>query len=431
MDLAALGKLLSDTLPSLKGRIQLSGLIIIIVVGSLVTLVRPGDHLAIALVGGVGVGFIVFGQLFHFLTSFSEASRPTVFLASFLCFLLFVVAIVSLFVVHVQPSPSFAINQARAEENEVGKVLLFAPEQSAEEVTYTYSEPNSIPTLAANFPYISWSRADKYPNGDFHQGVRWGHPWMAFHLSNPTKNSIVYSSMQVDLIEMHPIREVILDISEIDQYVSGQENKLVINNRGWGSARNATLRILVGSERSKNSYYIVSSKSYNIGLIDEEVAVDIRDLVPPDAKWDSYKNGSTGQCKEEGYLTAFGRLDYIDDNGNVGHETFRNTIFQCMSGGGNIPWSAQFNVHLPDDPNKFPILVSLSECVAAQSAAKFRVMYGSDKSGHYRLKFTLKDTEGTTLTREAALDIFVPRPVERAMPASDKFIMNPDVKGCT
>jgi hypothetical protein len=445
MDFTTIGKTLSEMLPRLRGRIQLSGLIIIVVVGALVSFARPGDYLGLILVGGVGVGFIVFGQLFHFLTSFKDDSRPTVFLVSFLSFLLFIVALVTLFIIHVQPQPSFSINQARADSldanmgvfskvqdvgNEIGSKLSLPKLTFAEEVQYTYSSPNDIATLTSIFPYSQRSKSDQYPDGDFHQGVNWGHPWMSFNLANPTKAPIVYSLLQIDVVDMHLIRTVILDVDEIDGYVSGKKQNMVIHNRGWGVAKDAKLKLMVGSKDPTGAYSIIASKMYSIDKFDEGAIVDITDLVPPDAKWDRFSRPGMG-CPADGYLTAIGRLDYIDDIGANQHETFRNIIFQCGGGGGNIPWSGYFNVNLPDDPNKFPLILSLSECIAANSAGKFRVIYLAEKSAHYHLKFSLKDTNGNILNRQAELDILVPRPVGRAQRSPDKFVENPDVKGCT
>jgi hypothetical protein len=448
MDFASIGKTLSEVLPRLRGRIQLSGLIIMVVVGALVSFARPGDYLGLILVGGVGVGFIVFGQLFHFLTSFKDDSRPTVFLVSFLSFLLFIVALVGLFIIHIQPRPSFSINQARADTldddddkaslfskvqdvgNEIGKKLSLPKITYAEDVQYTYSSPNDIATLTSIFPYSQRSKSDQYPDGDFHQGVNWGHPWMSFNLANPTKAPIVYSQLQIDVVEMHLIRTVILDLDEIDKYVSGKKQNMVIHNRGWGVARDAKLKLMVGSKDPTGAYSIIASKTYSIDKLDEVAIVDITDLVPAGAKWDHFPGPGMG-CAANGSLTAIGRLDYIDDIGTSQHETFRNTIYQCGEGGGNIPWSGYFNVNLPDDSSKFPLILSLSECVAPSSASKFRIIYLAEKSAHYHLKFSLKDTSGSILSRQAKLDILVPRPVARAHRSADKFIENPDVKGCT
>jgi hypothetical protein len=447
MDFATIGKTLSEVLPRLRGRIQLSGLIIIVVVGAFVSFARPGDYLGLILVGGVGVGFIVFGQLFHFLTSFTDDSRPTVFLVSFLSFLLFIFALVVLFVIHVQPGPTFFINQARAASfedgdkpgvfskvqdigDEIGKKISLPKITYADDVQYTYSEPDDIATLTSVFSYSHNSKSDQYPGADFHQGVNWGHPWMSFNLANPTKAPIVYTVLQIDVVEMHLIKDVLLDIDEIDGYVSGKKQDMVIHNRGWGSARDAKLKLLVGSKDAAGAYSIIASKTYSIDKLDEVAVVDIADLVPPAAQWDHFSRSDTG-CAADGYLTAIGRLDYSDDRGTGQHDTFRSTIYQCGGGGGNIPWSGYFNVNLPDDSKKFPLILSLSECIAPNSAGKFKVVYLAEKSAHYHLKFSLKDTSGNVLSREAKLDILVPRPVGRANRSRDKYIENPDVKGCT
>ncbi|WP_141688309.1 hypothetical protein [Bradyrhizobium paxllaeri] len=447
MDFVAIGKTLSEVLPRLRGRIQLSGLIIIVVVGALVSFARPGDYLGLILVGGVGVGFIVFGQLFHFLKSFKDDSRPTVFLVSFLSFLLFIIALVALFVIHVRPSPSFFINQARADSSddadkagvfskvsdigdEIGKTISLPKITHADDVQYTFSERDGIATLTSAFSYSQRSRSDQYPDGDFHEGVNWGHPWMSFNLVNPTKAPIVYSLLQIDVVEMHAIKSVILDIDEIDGYVSGKKQNMVIHNRGWGAAKDAKLKLLVGSKDPTGGYSIIASKTYSIDKLDEVAVVDIADLVPAEAKWDQFSGQGMG-CAANGYLTAIGRLDYIDDVGTRQHETFRSTIYQCFGGGGNIPWSGYFNVNLPDDPGKFPLTLSLSECIAPNSAGKLKIIYLAEKSAHYHLKFSLKDTNGSVLSRQAKLDILVPRPIPRAHRSRDKFVENPDVKGCT
>jgi hypothetical protein len=477
MEFEAIGKTLSEKLPSIKTRIQLSGLIIIVVVGALVAFARPGDYIALILVGGIGVSFIVFGQIFHFLTSFRNESRPTVFLVSFISFLFFIVILALIFVMHVQPSPSLLINQAQAEEpkrnkeedhldplkflglrkpivampntppdvgntlvvsnsdgvdSDVGTQLKLPEAKSATDIEYKFTTPKDVPTLSAEFPYSTWSRSDEYPDADFHQAVSFGYPFMSFNIANPTDAILFYTLLKVDLIAMKPIKDVILDIGEIDNYISGKKQYMKINNRGWGIARNAKLKLMVAKPIASGKYLIIASKIYAIAELDGRADVEIGDLVPPEANWEASGNppSPASGCVANGHLFVIGRLDYTDDNDEPKHETFRSTIYQCFGGGGGIPWSAMYNLNLPTDPGKFPVVLSLHECIGARSAGRFRVQYVAEKSAHYRLRFSLEDTNKSVITEEAELDILVPRPWRRA-DKPEAFIENLDVKGCS
>ncbi|MGO8627721.1 hypothetical protein ACC807_14955 [Rhizobium ruizarguesonis] len=478
MNLVAVGTTLSNLLPKLRTRIQLSGLLIIVVVGAFVALAKPGDYIALALVGGVGVGFVVFGQLFHFLTAFDAGSRPAVFLISFIAFLLFIIALLVLLIVRVQaaPEPSIDITPVQsistnslsskvenaffaktsdrsiivpailtstdpkplrlvsASDIEIGQTVRLPAWKPVGDATYTFSQPGGISTLTGGFPYTDWSRGDEFPDADFHDGVSWGTPHVWFNISNPTTSPLVFTLLQVDIQEFHLINEVIIDIPEIDGYVSGQKHEIELINRGWGKANDATLRLWVGNGTptgDTTTYNILAEKIYQVGLLDEKAVVDIGDLVPLDAKWDdSTPNESHCNGRQDGSLVAIGRLDYINDVGTPQHETFRTVIYQCFGGGGNIPWSAYYNLNLPNVREKFPVFVTLSDCIAPNSADKFMLIFSAGRSAHYALKFSLKDTSGKIISKSAIVDVLVPRSWPRTGSKNGAFLENTNNLGC-
>ena len=68
--------------------------------------------------------------------------------------------------------PRRSFRKLRLAPVKLGRLSLFQKENPL--VMFIPLTPNDVPTLTATFPYISASESDRYPNGDFHQGVNWG-----------------------------------------------------------------------------------------------------------------------------------------------------------------------------------------------------------------------------------------------------------------
>jgi len=107
--LAGLGAFLSKTLPSIRGPLQLSGFLVAIAAALIVQTISPGNTRAMLAAGGIGVSLVIFGQLFHFLTSFRLRDRALVFIGAFAIFCLFTLAMIGLTALFVFiPTPATA-----------------------------------------------------------------------------------------------------------------------------------------------------------------------------------------------------------------------------------------------------------------------------------------------------------------------------------
>lgn len=79
-----------ETLPRIRTKIQLTGLVVTIVGYILVQATNPEAPISAQLaVGSIGIVIIVFAQIFHFLKDFPENSRLTLVLSLFIIFILY------------------------------------------------------------------------------------------------------------------------------------------------------------------------------------------------------------------------------------------------------------------------------------------------------------------------------------------------------
>lgn len=101
MDTGVIAKLV-ETLPRIKTKLQVIGLVII-AGGYLATrTVIPDSVISQISVGAIGVAFIVFGQVFHYLRDFPVRQRGRLIISLFVIFLLFVLTLVIFNAYHLQ-----------------------------------------------------------------------------------------------------------------------------------------------------------------------------------------------------------------------------------------------------------------------------------------------------------------------------------------
>ena len=101
---------LVKTLPSLRTPIQLTGLIVLVSAVVVMRIVAPEQVTAHVTAGGIGILFIIFGQLFHFLHLIPESQRAVYVLAMFFGFLVFIVVLVVLTVAQLGSAGSGSPN---------------------------------------------------------------------------------------------------------------------------------------------------------------------------------------------------------------------------------------------------------------------------------------------------------------------------------
>jgi hypothetical protein len=457
MAMDGIGELLSRVLPRLSKPIQVAGLAIGLVYGLIVHFAAPGNIGALVTAGGVGVSFLIFGQLFSFLSAFPEKDRARVFLVSFAIFCCFTLALAAYSVVllNSRSAPSMKIgpyeptslmfdrsHPISGNENAIG-ALSWSPSQrrylmtsrrampavvpialqntatqdvpmdvdyeakGTRNVQYTYSEPGGVPTLRAQFGYLRSSEGGHFPDADFHSDVSWGSPWISIDVANPSKSPLYLSKLKIEASEVSLINQVIIETGEIEIGSKSIDNvpdtTLRLQNLGWGKVGDPTLYVRFGPSFQKGYVHPVTDwKSVKLESFDAYSTVELKPLLPDRSLWKHH-----GKCDT---LVLLGRLKYRDENSKWKEATFSTFISTAYcEAGGNIPPSAVYNVTLPVDMSHYPIFPPISDCVRAGSADKFAMRFTSPRSAHFKLKVTVESTSGVVLQSPLDIDVLVPR----------------------
>lgn len=457
MDFTKFGEALSRVLPKIKTQLQLSGLAIGLVCALAVHFAAPGNNVALLTAGGVGVSFLIFGQLFNVLTQFRAKDRAMVFLVAFLLFCIFTICMVVL-TLRLLSAPQLTVSPYNPEEDPYlasspAASPLHAPSpvssaspspspvssaspvvlvnttlpNSARNVDYRFSDAQGVPRLRGIFKYVEDSRALRYPNADFHNDVSWGSPWLSLGVNNPTDTNLLITSMAIEAVSIKPINDLIIVAGEIN--AETKPVKLRMGNQGWGSAADPTLTISFGVGVGDAQYRLIAPWSQiKLQAFEREISVDLSDVLPDRKLWHHYREGTSLQCD---VVAVLGRLTYHDDSGQLKTESFRASAYagRCV-GGGNIGPSAVFNVEFPTDATAYPINVDVSDCVAARSAGRFLLHMTAQRSARFKLRVSLRSTSNVVLEKLIDVEILVPRGRETMrMRQVNTFIKGPH--GCT
>ena len=440
-----LGGTLARVLPKIKTPLQLSGAAIIVVGSLAMHFAQPGNNVAMLTVGGVGVGFLVFGQLFSYLKDFREIDRPLVFLVSFVIFCLFIVTMVFL-VVRVTAGPTMKISpyspsgqdppqeshlNARPDELYVVSFIAtaaaaatqpadplhatnipLAPYEAkdpnlrdARDADYKYSEPGGVPTLRAALGYTEQAREGLYPDADFHEAVSWGSPWISLDISNPGQSNLFLDQLQIDADRIEPINDVIINTGESD--ADHGPVVLKLENFGWGRATDPHLMVAFATQTRegdhRTAHRITDWHTFAMQDFDKGANVNIDSVLPKHALWEKLGESCYG-------LTVLARLDYKDESLKPQTRTFRTSVSsgQC-GGGGNIFPDVYFNIQLPELATEFPLHPPIADCIGPNSAGRFVIQFTARRSARYQLRLAVKSTSNVVLSSKLDVDVLVPR----------------------
>lgn len=478
MDLIKFGQVLSELLPKIKTKLQLSGLALGLAFALFVHFAKPGDTFALLTAGSVGISLVIFGQLFHFLKDFAEHDRPRVFLLSFTAFCVFTLSLLvvtlllvrkpSMSITKYDPPPDVeAASHAPGPEPQASKPTTLTSAENIRPVTkpaaappkvahaepladassgeelvlperdvprnadYTFSIVDDVPTLKARLMYLVNSRKALFPDADFHEAVSWGSPWLSFDIANPSSENLFFTSLKTEAVEIRLLNDVILHVPDIES-ATMEHAELKIVNEGWGKAKHPTLDLRFARPIGGDKYVVVGQKMFDLDSFDAGTDIELGPYLPPPSKW-QHRSGFTASdsCKVDGYLAALGCLRYTDDEGIERLETFRTGVHRCIGGGGNILPSAYYNVTLPYEKDEYPVVTVVSNCIAPKSADKLVIRLTAKRSSHFRLKFTLTSTSGITLERLADVEILVPRFEHQLYSRDGEFFEGRSKTGCT
>jgi hypothetical protein len=454
LDLIKFGQLLSQLLPKIKTKIQLSGLVVGLAFALLVHFAKPGDNVALITAGSVGISLVIFGQLFNFLKDFKADDRPRVFLVAFGLFCLFTLSLLLVTVlllrkptlsvrkfdptpemeeasksgavlnefpppalppankngdVNAMSTPDKKLNETKAKSVSLNSLRLPRPAFQSGDAKYDFREIDSVSTLKATLMYSVNSRHGLYPDADlYHEDLTWGSPWLSFDISNPSNENLIFTSLKTEAVEITLINEFIINVPEIDG-ATAQNTQLRIVNEGWGRARNPKLELRFARALSRDEYLVLGEKTFTVADIDEGVEINIGPDLPPVSQWQTPTHMSAKEAAKNRYLELLGRLSYVDEAGTSQTETFRATVFATGSGGGALFPSAAFNIVLPTEKDAYPLFTTLANCISPKSADELAVRLTTKRSARYNLKFTLTSTSGVRVENSAIVDILVPR----------------------
>lgn len=455
MDLIKFGHVLSQLLPKIKTKIQLSGLAIGLAFALFVHFAKPGDNVALLTAGAVGISLVIFGQIFSFLKDFKEDDRPKVFLVAFTVFCVFTLCLL-LVTVFLLRRPTMSVRKfdptlEMEQASKSGAVVNELPQQAplpsttnkrtvegpkkpektppeapvkdislnilklprttlaSGDAKYEFREVNNVSTLTATLMYSTNSRRGLYPDADlYHEDVTWGSPWLSFDISNPSNENLVFTSLKTEALEIRPINEFIINVPEIDG-ATPRNTRLHIVNEGWGHARNPKLELRFTRPIGTDQYVVLGEKTLTLAEIDGGVEINIGPFLPPLSEWQAPSRARTKDAAKNRYIDLLGRLSYLDEADTPQTETFRATVYTTGSGGGALFPSAAFNIVLPSEMDAYPLFTTLANCISPKSADELVVRLTSKRSAHYKLRFTLTSTSGVTVENSAIVDILVPR----------------------
>ena len=473
MDFSQYGELLARVLPKVKTKIQLSGLVVGVVVMMVAHFAKPGDNVAMLIAGAVGVSIVIFGQLFHFLASFRPQDRPKVFLVTFAMFCGLVLALLVALTVRIQDEPSMVIRPyepSSSEKDSASKIGLRGglitsavaapakesqPESSGKIIRltlpdsdpkgdgndirsadYKFSEPGDIPTLTGSFGYTQLSRAGRFPDGDFHEAVWWGSPWISLDVSNPSKQILYLTLIRIDVSEVTPINDLILHVPNVEFALRPGKAKLQLLNEGWGKASDGVLDVSYvrplksSANPPTNGYEVVGKGQFKVPDLDDQATIDIQSTLPPLSSWEKRdRDGETGK-EVDAELVLLGTFSYTTENHEKRVETFHTRVYTQINGGGNIGPYAAWNVKLPPAATTTSITLPTSECIAAGSATAVAMRFTADRSASYKLTVSIESAAGSVLQSRLNLDVLVPR-VEHVSKEHTKQFLTDKTPGCT
>jgi hypothetical protein len=476
LDLIKFGQLLSQLLPKIKTKIQLSGLAIGLAFALFVHFAKPGDSVALITAGSVGISLVIFGQLFNFLKDFKADDRPKVFLFAFCIFCVFTLSLLLVTVLLLRkptlslqrfdPTPeleqasksgavvnelppqvlppannSGGVNGMKTSDRKLDKtkpenvslnmLKLPRPAFQSGDAKYEFRENNNISTMKATLMYSVNSRRGLYPDADlYHEDLGWGSPWLSFDISNPSNENLVFTSLKTEAQEITPINEFIIDVPEIDG-ATAEDTQLQIVNEGWGHARNPKLELRFARPMNRDDYVVLGEKTLTVADIDDGVKINIGPYLPPVSQWQTPTHMSAKEAGKNRYLELLGSLSYVDDAGAPQTETFRATVFATGSGGGALFPSAAFNIVLPTEKDAYPLFTTLANCISPKSADELVVRLTTKRSMRYKLKFTLTATSGLTVENSAIVDILVPRFAHTSNYREGAFFKSSKNAGCS
>ena len=228
----SIGDSLVGVLPTLRNKLQITGLTVIVVGGLLIHFAQPGNTAAILTGGGIGVSMIIFAQLFHFLRDFPENARATTFLISFalFCFLNLALLILTIFLlsgpsmtVTLEPDASLGDNKATVNYGPLPTIELgssiwptaaaatleelpksFAPDLNDDKlreeaklfgtgVTYAATEKDGVLEVTASMPYERKMHGEGFITPLTVNRFRWLPPILSFKISNPRAQLLLIS----------------------------------------------------------------------------------------------------------------------------------------------------------------------------------------------------------------------------------------------
>jgi hypothetical protein len=136
------------TLPSIKTKFQLTGLVVGVAAFVAVRFASPDAVVAQICAGSIGVLFLVFGQIFGSLDKFPEGERVKLVIILFIAFIIFILVLVAVILFTVKPPKpnvnpdAFGISFAGTQPLE--KVVKMAEGSRSVIITFNSNCPDSV-----------------------------------------------------------------------------------------------------------------------------------------------------------------------------------------------------------------------------------------------------------------------------------------------
>jgi hypothetical protein len=428
MTWAEMGAALAEVLPKLRTRIQLTGVVVAIAAMLIVQLVTPGNVKAILAAGAIGISFLIFGQLFHFLTAFRPKDRPTVFLGAFAMFIVLVLSMTALaayFVATAAPEVTSSNAALRADLLSASQLSDLGLKQAESGgLTYEALRVGREFRVSHSAPLVH-QRMDPFDNGMLDFGARpWNFPYLRLNaFGGEGLSPLELVSIELEVVKVEPVDEPIPEVR--DAFLTSGTAKLTLTNVGWRSVADARVAIQIGSADVSAANLAKARLEYDLGNLEPAQQIDVSPLIGLAKRRTQPLSGTEGDGggplppNDMPYVEFAGELVF---NGLDRQKTLqfasRVWLFDDRDNFfGGRPANFQCNVMLPSEPAK--LRWDIADFPAAKlignptSGIVFAV--GAKRSARFSIVVHAATRSGQTLSEPLVVELAVPKTLGSAL----------------
>lgn len=279
---------------------------------------------------------------------------------------------------------------------------------------YSYERSNADLKIRYTLPYITLL-SEGGPIRSFmaianESRFTWQFPKLAIKVVNNTNRTILLSEAVIEVLDRQPNNEPILFVDSRYEYEIGgityynQMGGFHAINEGWGSVVNARVEYQAKTRGETKCAFSEGRGSLFLGTFADRADIQI---VPQKVQEECVKRQNSFN-----YVDVTGVIRYQTENHQDRAVQFTTNVILGIARFplGFTKVSAQYNVMLEVQKGKYIVSLPTSQEIKPGETDHFVIQIASDKSAHFDLRITFKETSGTTLLgKNLFIDIFRPR----------------------